>query len=156
MKVPLPFSILGACGSQMLPLLLKVSHSLSLNQDVPLELLSVHAQDHFSVSGSLETVTRLGDMREKKIINSVPLAQYSSSICLFRLPFLSPQKDPPCFCLGFLSVFLERDRVVYSDSILPITETHSHFILIYVLMHLVLYFHNYECVYFHVSSFFQW
>ena len=151
---PAIFTVLGACASQMLPLLLKVSRSLSLNQDVPLELLSVHAHDHFSVSGSLETATRLGDMREKKIINSLPLAQYSSSICLFRLPFLSPQKDPPCICLGFLSAFLERDRVEYSDSILPKTETHSHFILIYVLMHLVRYFHNYKCVYFHVSSFF--
>lgn len=78
--------------------------------------------------------SRLGDTRrgkKKSQLTTPPLVQYSLTF-LFLLPFLSPQNDPPCACLGFLSAFLERDRVEYSDSILPINKTYGHFILIYV------------------------
>lgn len=85
------FRFMWVSGTTSVAYRTPISHSLSLNKDSLLEL-SVHAHAHFSVSGSLEIETRLGDTRggKKNYYLTTPgsVCFFDRSISLFQLPFL--------------------------------------------------------------------
>lgn len=111
---PATLTVLGACGSQILPLLLTGNPFLTLWAwtSVPWSSLCSH---QCPLSGTHET--RLGNTRGEKTI----LTHISSSVVLqmlvffYYLPtamaFSESLKGSPCMCPWFIRAFFGRNRV---------------------------------------------